>query len=430
MLVIGAGILGAASAFHIKKNNPNKTVLVVDSYPSAAQGNTGRSNAMFRNTFTSPDNQILSDCSINFYIDLQSKANIGLQRIGYLWLVSEEGFSKSKRSIESMLQNGIEIKTFQKEELRKLVPFLNTECKETETGRLMNLPDVAEGIFGPKCGRLDPVKLTNFYIDEFLKLGGKVAFNTEVVKLNSAPVNQIGVEGEPFVWQDTEIKSVSVKGHINGEIYAKTTVLACGAWMNRLLEPIGIDGHVKAKKRQLFSISAKDEKLGRLLRTNGFNDLGLLPMVILPKAAVHFKPVIEENAFWVGCEDEINRKYINIPESNLDSYRAEPEYYERNVLPILSSYFPAFQSARPKAMWAGLYSYNTADYLPFVFKEMNLIAVGGDSGSGIMKADSIARIVNAVYREERYAMLYGNKEYDSERIGFNHRKVEREEWVI
>ena len=43
-------------------------------------------------------------------------------------------------------------------------------------------------------------------------------------------------------------------------IISDTVVLACGAWGNELLEPVGIDGHVSCKKRQLFSVSAKGPK--------------------------------------------------------------------------------------------------------------------------------------------------------------------------
>jgi glycine/D-amino acid oxidase-like deaminating enzyme len=208
-------------------------------------------------------------------------------------------------------------------------------------------------------------------------------------------------------------------------------VLACGAWGNELLEPVGIDGHVNSKKRQLFSVSAKGVTgLEELLHTKGFNPLSLPPLVILPKAGVHLKPVTEEGDFWIACEDEMNRPFIHLPERDLARYTAEQEYYERSINPILSAYFPGFRDVRVKAMWAGLYSYNTQDNLPFVFRQDSLIVIGGDSGSGIMKGDSLGRIVDAVYRDEEEASLYENVRYETSKIGFERRSVEREEWVI
>ena len=426
--------MGLASAYHLKLNNPSKSVLVVDRFGAPGQGNTGRSNAMFRNTFTSTDNQILANTSIDFYLHLQNelKLDIGLQLIGYLWLLSESQVAKTGEYVQGMKRNGIEVEEYSVEELRRLVGGVVTSLdRDDEEANVMGLEDISGAVFGPKCGRLDPEKLVRFYASEFTRLGGKIALKTNVEGLLLGPSRRLGIEGEPFVWQESEVKGVRVAGGITGDLEAKSTVVACGAWNNELLEPIGVDGHVKAKKRQLFSVSAEnDGPLLSLLHTKGFNNLGLIPLVILPKSGVHFKPVSEERKFWIACEDEVNRPYINIPGRDLDSYRAEASYYERGVHPVLAAYFPQFRNARPESMWAGLYAYNTVDYLPYAFREGNLIVVGGDSGSGIMKGDALGRIVDALYREGADASLYGGVEYGVSKVGFERRDVKREEWVI
>jgi FAD-dependent oxidoreductase domain-containing protein 1 len=432
VIVVGAGIMGVASAFHLQRNNPRKSVLVVDRYGAPGQGNTGRSNAMFRNTFSSSDNQILADSSIDFFAHVQEdlKVDVGLEKIGYLWLMDEAALSKSGPYVRRMERNGIETAQYAREDLKRLLPGLVTDFGSDGEAGLMGLPPVDGGIFGPKCGRLDPDKLVRFYADEFVRAGGSFAFNTDVRGVLVGPTKRLGVEGEPLVWQDFEVEGISVSGKAEGTLRAETVVLAGGAWQNELLEPIGLDGHVKSKKRQLFSIHAEGAGLERLLRSKGFNPLGLLPMVILPKAGVHFKPVREENCLWVGCEDEINRPFIDLPEHDLEKYPAEREYFDREVRPVLVSYFPDFADSKMKAMWAGLYAYNTLDNLPFVFKERNLIVVGGDSGSGIMKGDALGRVVDAVYRGEDEASLYGERAYRVSKLSIDQRNVEREEWVL
>jgi FAD-dependent oxidoreductase domain-containing protein 1 len=432
VVVVGAGIMGVSSAYHLKKNNPSKRILVVDRYGAPGQGNTGRSNAMFRNTFSSSDNQVLSNGSIDFYCHVQEelKVEIGLQKIGYLWLMSESQLSRSEPFLRGMEENGIEIVRHGKEDLARRLPALTTDFESNEEAMVMELPPVAGGIFGPNCGRLDPDKLVRFYASEFVRAGGEFMFNADVKGLAVGPSKRLGIEGEPFVWQDSTVEGVSVQGVVGGVLSAGTVVLACGAWENELLEPIGVDGHVKAKKRQLFSIPAKGRGLEGLFRAGGFNRLGLLPLVILPKAGVHFKPVSEENDFWVACEDEVNRPFIDVPERDIERYAAEGEYYERGVYPVLSAYFPDFRDAKVRSMWAGLYAYNTLDNLPFVFDMQNLIAVGGDSGSGIMKGDSMGRIVDAMYRGEDEALLYNGMRYRVSKLGFDKRDVEKEEWVI
>jgi FAD-dependent oxidoreductase domain-containing protein 1 len=432
IIVVGAGIMGVASAYHLKKNNPDKQILVVDRYGAPGQGNTGRSNAMFRNTFSSSDNQKLSDTSIDFYLHVQEelKVDIGLQKIGYLWLMDDAQLSKSEPFLRGMEKNGVEAARRDREELRRLLPGLVAEFGSDEQAALMELPAVDGGIFGPKCGRLDPDKLVRYYAGEFAAAGGRFAFNTDVGALVLGPANKLDIQGEPLAWQDFKVEGVAIRGPSGGTLRADTVVVAGGAWENELLEPAGIDGHVKAKKRQLFSVHAKGAKLQGLLHSEGFNPLGLLPLVILPKAGVHFKPVSEEDCFWVACEDEFNRPFIDLPEHDLEEYGAERDYYERSVYPVLSSYFPDFKGSAIKAMWAGLYSYNTLDNLPFAFREHNLIVVGGDSGSGIMKGDSLGRVVDSLYREQEEALLYGEVAYRTSKLGFEKRDVEREEWVI
>ena len=429
ILVVGAGIMGVASAYHLQRNNPRKQVLLVDRYAGPGQGNTGRSNAMFRNTFSSSDNQVISNSAVDFYIHIQEemRVDIGLQRLGYLWLMSDDQMRRSEPYLARMERNGIEVTRQTRDELQRLLPSM-VAAPRSDEAELMALPAVDGAVFGTKCGRLDPDRLVGYYVREFAAAGGRSAFGVDVAALRVGPKSRLGIEGEPFVWQDHRVEGVTLR---NGEtVDADTVVLAGGAWENELLEPIGLESHTKAKKRQLVSVRAPGGGLRGLLLTKGFNRLGLLPMVILPKSGVHFRPMSEENCFWVACEDEVNQPFIDLPGHDLERYQADRVHYERSMYPILTSYFPDFRGAEVKSMWAGLYSYNTIDSLPFAFRDSNLIVVGGDSGSGIMKGDSLGRIVDALYRDETEAVLYGDVGYRVSKIGFDSRDVEREEWVI
>src|SRR2546425_12258297 len=207
--------MGLASAYHLKLNNPSKSVLVLDRFGAPGQGNTGRSNAMFRNTFTSSDNQILANTSIDFYLHLQNelKVDIGLQLIGHLWLVSENQIGRTEGYVQEMKRNGIEVEEYSVEELRRLVGGVVTNIGgDDEEANVMGLEDISGAVFGPKCGRLDPEKLVRFYANGFMRLGGKIAFHTNVGRLLLGPSRKLGIEGEPFVWQEAEVKGVRVAG--------------------------------------------------------------------------------------------------------------------------------------------------------------------------------------------------------------------------
>jgi FAD-dependent oxidoreductase domain-containing protein 1 len=433
IIVVGAGILGLACAYHLKENNSKLNILVLDRLSDVGQANTARSNAMFRNTFTSKDNRILSDTSINFYLDITRKgADIGMKKTGYLWVMDERQMSQNQRHVQKMIDTGMEIRSYSKEDLGKVLPSLRTRF-DSEEAKIMKLHDVAGGVFGIKCGRLDPDKLSRFYSERFIALGGKIVFNVDAISLLCEPDEPLGIEGEPFVWQESKVVGVRVQGMTPTDLRADSVVIAAGVWNNELLEPIGIDGHVKAKKRQMFTVSARGNPgLSGLIHNDNFNDLRVLPFVILPKSGCYLKAVDENNEFWVACEDDFNRAFVNTPEKSMENCRAEPSYYEHSVYPILKEYFTEFENMKPNQMWAGMYSYNTLDSIPFVFSENGLIVAGGGSGSGIMKADAMGRIVDAMYREgeKAEASLYGEVHYNVGKIGFKTRAVEREEWVI
>src|SRR3989449_2871922 len=206
--------MGLASAYHLKLNNPSKSVLVLDRFGAPGQGNTGRSNAMFRNTFTSSDNQVLANTSIDFYLHLQNelKLDVGLQLIGYLWLLSQSQVARTAAYVQGMERNGIEVEEYSVEQLKRLVGGVVTNLGDDEESSVMGLEAISRAVFGPKCGRLDPEKLVRFYANEFTRLGGKIAFKTNVEGLLLGPSRKLGIEGEPFVWQEAEVKGVRVAG--------------------------------------------------------------------------------------------------------------------------------------------------------------------------------------------------------------------------
>lgn len=81
-------------------------------------------------------------------------------------------------------------------------------------------------------------------------------------------------------------------------------------------------------------------------------------------------------------------------------------------------------------MWAGYYSHNTIDMNPYLFGSTNLIVVTGTSGSGILKEDSIGRVVSAFYNGKEDADLYNGRSLKTEDLGIKNRKVLNELFVL
>jgi len=422
VLVIGAGILGLCSAYHIKKNDPEKSVVVIEKYGGPGQGNTAKSEGAFRNIFTSKTNFDLVDPTIDCFFHLQNDLgyDLKLASIGYLWLFSEAQYSRVEGAFDTMRRRGVELRIFSKEDLNRMIPDLITDFEGDEEAELLGLEPIDVGVQGLKSGSIDADALVRCYEEEFLKLGGEVRYGTEAMRLIMKPAEELGIPGEPFVWQKTHIAGVETS---KGEILADTTVVAAGVWSERLLDPIGFDAAMRPKKRQLFVF--KDPRLEGLLDVKELNEYGTLPLTILPKANVFLKAELTEGSLWLGCADDLGRSF-----GLEDDPQAEEEYYTNNLYHILVKYFPCFQDVRPMNMWAGQYAINSFDENPIVAPAPGMIYVGAASGSGIMKCDSLGRIVAALHAGEEETELFGGHRFKVADLGIHNRNVEKEEFIV
>ncbi|RLG51841.1 MAG: FAD-binding oxidoreductase [Thermoproteota archaeon] len=421
VLVVGAGIIGCSTAYHIKREDPSLKVLLVDKYGAAGQGNTARSAACFRNFFYSETNFLLADSSVSFYMDLQSKGvDLKLKAISYLFLLSGRQYERLKPVIEEMGRRGLEYKVYDAGELEEKIG-LKANVTVDEEARELGLEDIEVGVQCIKAGELDPELLVKYYEKEYRDLGGEVMYNTEVKRLLFEPEEKLGMPGEPYPWQRAKVAGADTT---KGEIRADMTIVAAGAWSYQLLDPLGVDCLTKPKKRQVFVISAKSGKLADLLRVKGFNEEGCLPMTILPNG-IYVRPNLEEISFWVGLGDELGRAF-----KLEEDPQPEEDFYSYGIYPVLSKYMPHFGGARPASAFAGLYAVNSLDAQPVVLKEPGLIVATGLSGSGIMKADAVGRIAAALYFGREEAELYGGGRFKVGDLSLSTRRVQRELFVI
>ena len=422
IVVIGAGIIGLATAYHIMMENPGKKILVLEKSGTCGQGNTAKSAGAYRNVFCSKTNLLLADTSIEFYTHIQRdlKQDIGMEMSGYLWLMSPSQFERNKIAFDRMQKNDVALRFVEPKDIQKILPEfeLNPHDEESQT---MHLETIEKGIFGPKCGFMDADKLTRFYEQNFKKNGGKIIYNTKVEKLLLEPREKLGLEIEPLIWQDVDV--VGVKPQNAHEIRADKIVVATNSWTPFLLDPIGIDCMIKSVKRQMFVLGGP--KITPLLNIDGFNEMKILPFTILPKASVYIRMNRSEKSAWISGDESFGAHYQFEEEP-----KAHDDYYNYNIYQILRKYVPLFEGLKPTNKWAGLYDMNTVDANPYIFEDHNVISAVGTSGSGIMKADAVGRIAAALYAGKEYADLYGGKKFKVSDLGIHQRNVEKEKFIL
>jgi len=422
-LIVGAGIVGLSTAYHLKSKNPELNVLVVDKLGAAGQGSTAKSAAAFRCLFASRTNFALADSSAEFYRHVQEilKFDLKLRWAGYLWFFDEEGYRKMLPVLKDLASKGFKYTEYDEPELARKLE-MRTNFTSDEEAQMMGLGSVHKGIHIPKAGLIDVDSLVKFYESEFLRLGGRIQYNTEVTEIVVEPHQPLGMPGEPFFWQEALITGVKTT---KGLIKAKKTIVAAGAWTAQLLDHLGIECFIKAKKRQIFSIKANTDALRKLLFCREFSNAGCLPFTILPKPSAYIRPAPEEDALWLAYADEFPRAF-----KVEDNPEPEENYYRFGLYQVMVKYFPQLTDCQPFSAFAGLYEINTIDGQPLIFEENGLMVAGGASGSGILKADAMGRIATALYNSEEYALLYGDKKFKVSDLGLKNRSIEPEKLVI
>ncbi|NHK32200.1 MAG: FAD-binding oxidoreductase [Asgard group archaeon] len=402
-IVIGAGVVGASTAYYLKKQSPKQKILLIDQNAKAGLGNTSKSAALYRNLFSSSTNQILAISSITYYESIAKE--IGLKNPGYFWMFSKNDWNKIQpglRKLESE-KNNFEILTSGEIPSNLL---LNIEKSD-------EFQEVYRILFGYRCGALSALKLTRFYVQEFEKLGGKVLFNSNIVGINLSEKDR---NYPP--WSD--VKIISIVNNQGTNFHADLFIFATGAWTHSILSPIGIASQIYPQKRQMFTLKLKNPN-------QIVNDPSQkIPILILPTGGVYVKPALLNNLLLVGCANELGNPYV------MDRYPpdAEEDYFRNAIAPVLEHYFPKLMDYQLYSKWAGYYAYYWPDKNPVIEKVSNILWVSGTSGSGIMKADAIGRIAAGRALDKTNVKLFDGLDFKVTDLSLKYRKVDLEELII
>jgi glycine/D-amino acid oxidase-like deaminating enzyme len=402
VIILGGGVIGTSSAYHLKRTNPDLNILLIDQFSRVGAGSTAKSAALFRNIFSSSISRSLTNSSIQYYLEIH--AQIKLRKLGYLWLFSQDQWQLIAKVLDNIDETQFQYERMDISSILKIVNINQSNKAKFQ--------DVYQAIFGHLCGTISATAIARHYYEEFLKLGGKSLFETKIVKLNLT-----GEENCFPPWDDIQIKSISDN---KGNKYSAVKYLfATGAWTHKLMVPIGISPGVLPKKRQLFAL--RIDKIEKIFPGSKH------PVIILPTGGVYVKPIMENNTLIVGCADKLGRSY-HMEESYPPE--ASEDYFQCVVEPVLKHYFPEISgNYKLSTKWAGYYSYSS-DNNPVIDQNSNIVWVSGTSGSGIMKADAIGRIAAGKVAEQTIVELYDSKEFRVSDLSLNDRKIERERLII
>ncbi len=401
-IIIGAGVIGASTAYHLKRLSPKKKILVVEKNDKVAVGNTSKSAALYRNLFSSRTSQVLANSSISYYESIADK--IGLKELGYFWMLSREDYQRSKSGLNKLDENRDRFEILSVKEIPENLKVNTSKSKE--------FSEVECILYGHRCGSLSAIKLARYYATQFQKLGGEIQVHVEIKNINLTQKNRFYPP-----WSDVNIESITDQNGVN---YASENyIFATGAWTNSLLVPYGIASQIYPQKRQMFTLRIKPDQIA-------FDIKKRIPILVLPSGGVYIKPVLQNSLIMVGCANELGNPY----QMNVYPPDAEEGYFKNVIEPVLNHYFPQLEDYSLFSKWAGYYAYYWPDKNPVVEKVSNIQWVSGTSGSGIMKADAIGRIAAARSLDLKEVELYDETKFLVADLSLKKRKVDIEELII
>ena len=333
IVVIGAGIVGAASAYRLAEQGLK---VVVIEQGSPAGGSTGKSVAGVRHQFSTETNVLLARESIAEYAGLPDS---GYQAGGYLMLVPESGWADHRQAVELQQRLGVPTRFLTPDEAQEYAPFV---------------PDGLGGCsYCAWDGQVDAHSLTHGYVKRSRELGARFLLDTPVT----------GIRRTAGHWQVTAADDA---------IEAPLLLNASGAWSGEVGRLAGLELPVWPARRMVFT-------------TAPLNLPRQLPMVFDLESGVYLRSEGERVIFGradpadAGWREGMNWDWLD------------------PTLHLALARFPWLQAAAldRRASWWGYYEL-TPDQEPIIGHMPGAegwINACGFSGHGVMQAAAVARVV-------------------------------------
>ncbi|MBI1773876.1 MAG: FAD-binding oxidoreductase [Proteobacteria bacterium] len=219
-VVIGAGISGAATAYHLKKGGM-KRVLMLDREAGPAHGPTRDSAAVVRMHYSEPVLVRMAMESREMFKQMQSLLGKdgGFKERGWFLALPPEMMPAAKRNIEMQRRLGLETGFLNDREIAEKAPWLNTE-------------GLGGVLFEPGSGYADPVHTTEAFAHAFRILGGDCKYLSPCRGLLRAGDKITGIVLD------------------QGEISSGVVVNAAGPWSKYLAATADLELQLRAVREQ------------------------------------------------------------------------------------------------------------------------------------------------------------------------------------
>ncbi len=219
VVVVGAGALGASSAYHLAR--AGLRVVVVDAFAGPAEGSTGRSFASIRAQWADALNIELSWRSIEAYRSFPEVhgIDVGYRPSGYLFLVPQIAWGAQLTAVDLQREHGVPVDVLDLPAAQQLTPFASH--------------GLAGATWGPADGVVDPHLATTAYLQLARSAGAEVLFRHRVTEVSAGDGWTVTAGGRRFD--------------------ARYVVNAAGGWAGELAALAGLSAPVVHSRRNIYA---------------------------------------------------------------------------------------------------------------------------------------------------------------------------------
>lgn len=366
VVIAGGAVMGSSIAWHLTTNPAFKgKILVVEPDPTYQFSASALSAGSVRQQFSQPVNIAISMYGIDFLRNIgeilavgDEKPEIGLHEGGYLYLGGEAARPIYEANNAAQKALGADIALLDPAQLAARFPYLNLE-------------DVSLGSYGFSGeGWFDGYGLMQAF---------RKTARAKGVEYRKGRVIDLHREGERIVAVTLEDGSR----------------IACGAFVNTagasgaraLAEKAGYPVPVYAKKRSVFSFTAKDKLPGHPL--------------LIDTSGIWWRP---EGEGFIGGYSPDEPEEADFA----GDFEVDWPLFEEVIWPALAHRIPAFEAIRPGRAWAGHYDMNLLDHNAIIGRHgglENAYIACGFSGHGLQQAPAVGRGIAELIATGTYRSL-------------------------
>lgn len=232
VVILGAGVMGTAIAFHLAKRNAGKIVLLDKDH--VGRGGSGRSSALIRMHYTFPAEVQLALVSLKMFQNWRDVVGAAgdFRKTGFVRIVHPNEIERLKLNVEMQRNLGALVRLVDKKQLKELEPDWSVD-------------DVELAAYEPDSGYGDGSGVAGDFLDAARTLGVEYFSRTQAKSLILHSGRTAGVETD------------------RGEISTPAVIVATGPWTRPLIQQAGYDLPIECEYHQVAILrNAPDMKGG------------------------------------------------------------------------------------------------------------------------------------------------------------------------